>query len=189
MDEISLYMGKQLYIEDMDLLNIVIQAKEDTEKGSDFVKRGIDNVFRVIQCKIEDSLDLKKMYDDFLEKMTNRLENENYQLTDDLSTFKKMFKEKEGVVINTCHGVKGEEYQTVIAFGLVYGKIPSVYIESDKRDEEANKLLYVIASRAKSRLYLFSEKGRVYWDNGVRQYVDAFPTRQLFQNKSVKYDI
>ena len=188
-DEISLYMGKQLYIEDMDLLNIVIQAKEDTEKGSDFVKRGIDNVFRVIQCKIEDSLDLKKMYDGFLEKMTNRLENENYQLTDDLSTFKKMFKEKEGVVINTCHGVKGEEYQTVIAFGLVYGKIPSVYIESDKRDEEANKLLYVIASRAKSRLYLFSEKGRVYWDNGVRQYVDAFPTRQLFQNKSVKYDI
>ncbi len=188
-DEISLYMGKQLYIEDMDLLNIVIQAKEDTEKGSDFVKRGIDNVFRVIQCKIEDSLDLKKMYDDFLEKMTNRLENENYQLTDDLSTFKKMFKEKEGVVINTCHGVKGEEYQTVIAFGLVYGKIPSVYIESDKRDEEANKLLYVIASRAKSRLYLFSEKGRVYWDNGVRQYVDAFPTRQLFQNKSVKYDM
>ena len=47
------------------------------------------------------------MYDDFIEKMDNRLGNERYQLTDDLNTFKKMFKEKEGVVINTCHGVKG----------------------------------------------------------------------------------
>lgn len=57
-----------------------------------------------------------------------------------------------------------------------YG-IPCIhYGQIYTRYEEANKLLYVIASRAKSRLYLFSEKGRVYWDNGVRQYVDAFPT-------------
>ncbi|RGY84898.1 hypothetical protein DXA17_19380, partial [Ruminococcus sp. AM58-7XD] len=36
----------------------------------------------------------------------------------------RMFKEKKGVVINTCHGVKGEEYECVIAFGLLYGKVP-----------------------------------------------------------------
>ena len=128
------------------------------------------------------------MYNDFFEKMNSRLNNPRYQLTDDLNTFKKMFREKEGVVINTCHGVKGEEYQTVIAFGLVYGKLPSIHTDPTKMNEEANKLLYVIASRAKSRLYLFSEKGRVYWDKGVRQHVDAFPTRQLFLNKNVEYD-
>lgn len=187
-DEMASYTGKKLAIEDMELLNIIIQAKEDKEKGSEFIKCGIDNILSALQCRLADNTDLNKMYDDFFEKMNNRLGNSNYRLTDDVSTFKKMFREKEGVVINTCHGVKGEEYQTVIAFGLVYGKIPSIYIDSIKKDEEANKLLYVIASRAKSRLYLFSETGRVYWDNGVRQYVDAFPTRQLFQNKNVKFD-
>lgn len=69
-------------------------------------------------------------------------------------------------------------------------KRPKFYINTyDKMNEEANKLLYVIASRAKKRIYLFSEKGRRYWDNGVRQYVDAFPTKQLFQNNRVEYDV
>ena len=96
--------------------------------------------------------------------------------------------EKQEVWIS-FYGVKGEEYHTVIAFGLLYGKVPSIYTSYDKMNEEANKLLYVIASRAKKRIYLFSEKGRRYWDNGVRQYVDAFPTKQLFQNNRVEYDV
>lgn len=29
----------------------------------------------------------------------------------DVESFKQCFKEKEGVVINTFHGVKGEEYE------------------------------------------------------------------------------
>ena len=186
--EISIYVGRQLNIEDIALLDIILQAKEDKEKGSEFVKCGIDNILNSLQFKLTDHVDLNKMYNDFFEKMNYRLENKKYRLTDDLGTFKKMFKEKEGVVINTCHGVKGEEYQVVIAFGLVYGKIPSIYIEGTRQDEETNKLLYVIASRAKSRLYLFSEKGRKYWDRGLREYFEAFPTRQLFQNKSVEYD-
>lgn len=75
-----------------------------------------------------------------------------------------------------------------IKFGM--SKRPKFYINTyDKMNEEANKLLYVIASRAKKRIYLFSEKGRRYWDNGVRQYVDAFPTKQLFQNNRVEYDV
>lgn len=188
LEELDSYRGKNLDVDEMSFLNTIIQAKSDIEIGSEFIKNGIDNILDIMQCKIEDIPDLEKMYNDFLEKMSNRLGNRKYQLTDDLNTFKKMFKEKEGVVINTCHGVKGEEYQTVIAFGLVYGKIPNIHTSLEKREEEANKLLYVIASRAKSRLYLFSEKGRVYWEQGVRQYVDAFPTRQLFLNHNVNYD-
>ena len=189
LDEMSSYKGRKLELEDMDLLNIIIRSKSDTKMGSEFVKNGIDKILDIIQCSKEDIPDLDKMYNDFFEKMNSRLNNPRYQLTDDLNTFKKMFREKEGVVINTCHGEKGEEYQTVIAFGLVYGKLPSIHTDPTKMNEEANKLLYVIASRAKSRLYLFSEKGRVYWDKGVRQHVDAFPTRQLFLNKNVEYDV
>ncbi len=188
-EEIGLMTGLPLAIEGLDLLNFIIQAKGFDTKGSKFVLNGIKYVFDAIQCRIDDHVELKKMYDDFVEKMESRLHNEKFQLTDDLNTFKRMFKEKEGVVINTCHGVKGEEYQTVIAFGLVYGKVPSIYTECTKMDEEANKLLYVIASRAKSRLYLFSEKGRLYKDTGLKKDVEAFPTRQLAQNKSVEYDM
>ena len=188
LDGINVHGGSCIDIDDIDLLNIIIQAKSNTKIGSEFVKTGINKVLETLHCKIEEIPDLEKMYNDFFEKMSYRLNEPKYKLTDDLDTFRKMFKEKEGVVINTCHGVKGEEYQTVIAFGLVYGKLPSIHIDYDKKDEEANKLLYVIASRAKSRLYLFSEKGREYYDKGIRKKVEAFPTRQLFYNKNVTYD-
>lgn len=186
--ELGVYTGKQLNIGDMEFLDIILRARGNKEKGSEFVKCGIDNILDTLQCTLASHADLNKIYDDFFEKINYRLGNKKYRLVDDLITFKKMFKEKEGVVINTCHGVKGEEYQTVIAFGLVYGKIPSIYIENARQDEEANKLLYVIASRAKNRLYLFSEKGRKYKDIGIGKYLEAFPTRQLFQNESVEYD-
>ena len=176
-------------IESTDLLNITISAKKNCEKGSEFIEEGIKNIFDMLHCSMKNYPDLMKIYEDFIEKMKYRLENPKFELSDNLNTFKAMFKEKEGVVINTCHGVKGEEYHTVIAFGLLYGKVPSIYTSYDKMNEEANKLLYVIASRAKKRIYLFSEKGRRYWDNGVRQYVDAFPTKQLFQNNRVEYDV
>lgn len=187
-DELSIICGKLLNVDEMEFLNAIMKAKNSEEKGSEFVKEGIEGFFKILQISIVEFPELEKMYGDFFEKMKSRLDNPKYRLVDDVHTFRKMFKEKEGVVINTCHGVKGEEYQTVIAFGLVYGKVPSLYTDLIYRDEDANKLLYVIASRAKSRLYLYSEKGRVYWDVGVKSNVEAFPTRQLFQNKNVKYD-
>lgn len=187
-DELILIYGSIFELSSMELLNIIIQSKEEKQKGSEFVKAGINNILKSLSININENSDIQKMYEDFFEKMENRLGNAKYQLTDDLHTFKKMFVEKDGVVINTCHGVKGEEYQTVIAFGLVYGKVPNINIDAMKRNEEADKLLYVIASRAKSRLYLFSERGRTYWDKGVREHVEAFPTRQLYENKNCIYD-
>ena len=65
---------------------------------------------------------------------------------------------------NTFHGVKGEEYDTVIAFGILNGYIPhwGTIIRQSKqyREDETKKLLYVVCSRAKKNLYLFSEQGR-----------------------------
>lgn len=96
-----------------------------------------------------------------------------------------LFKEKEGIVISTCHGLKGEEYTTVIAFGLLYGKIPfwDVIINKPEIIEvEALKLLYVIGSRAKLNLHLFAESGRV--TNNGKAYL---PTPFL-QNIKWPYD-
>jgi DNA helicase-2/ATP-dependent DNA helicase PcrA len=89
-------------------------------------------------------------------------------------------------VISSFHGVKGEEYEVVIAVGLLKGKVPhwNVVINAPiaTQNSEANKLLYVISSRAKSKLYLFSETG--YKTNKGSPYE---PTRQLDQN--YLYDI
>lgn len=73
------------------------------------------------------------------------------------------------MVINTFHGVKGEEYDTVIAFGILNGYIPhwdTIYRRPQHREDETKKLLYVVCSRAKKNLYLFSEQGRTT-ANGV----------------------
>lgn len=66
--------------------------------------------------------------------------------------------------MSTCHGVKGEEYETVIAFGLLRGYVPhwnAVFGGDDNlATDMESKLLYVICSRAKRRLHLISEFGR-----------------------------
>ena len=69
------------------------------------------------------------------------------------------------MVISTLHGVKGEEYTSVIATGLLNGYLPHWDYIRDPikklcRKNETYKLLYVLCSRAKKNLYLFSESGR-----------------------------
>ncbi|MDR2065734.1 MAG: ATP-binding domain-containing protein [Prevotellaceae bacterium] len=63
-----------------------------------------------------------------------------------------------GQTLNTCHGIKGEEFHTVIAFGLLDGLVPH-WSDPDKITA-SRKLLYVICSRAKKHLHLISERNR-----------------------------
>lgn len=99
----------------------------------------------------------------FIEKAESRIENNN--LARDYDSIAKCFDEKKGIVITTIHGTKGEEYDTVIAFELLNGILPHWdYIMKDdlkrQRRDTTNRLLYVLCSRAKKNLYLFSENGR-----------------------------
>ena len=75
-----------------------------------------------------------------------------------IDAFRKVFQQKKGITISTNHGVKGAEFDTVIAFGLLDGYVPH-FSESNK-EESAKRILYVIASRARKNLYLISEQGR-----------------------------
>lgn len=179
------YSGRLVEYSILEFLNIINTFRnQSTENiGSKFVCAGIENLLLKMDIRIEECPELEKQFEDFKEKMNFRIENEKYRLSDDLNTFKRMFKEKKGVVINTCHGVKGEEYECVIAFGLLYGKVPNIHTEQSQRDSEAKKLLYVIASRAKSRLFLFSESGRRYYDPVTHQWENCFPARQLYENR------
>ncbi|SOT95460.1 ATP-dependent DNA helicase [Xanthomonas arboricola pv. fragariae] len=65
--------------------------------------------------------------------------------------------------VKTFHSTKGEEYEVVIATGLLVGKMPHWNDVIDKpkahTDYITNRLLYVAASRAIHYLHLISEAG------------------------------
>jgi len=106
---------------------------------------------------------------------------------DEYATFTRAFSPKSGVTISTIHGVKGAEFDTVIAFSLIEGFVPHYAEHKAQKTESAKKLLYVTASRARKNLYMISETGRGRpWDPGLPtealELVADFP----FTSNSVK---
>ena len=55
-----------------------------------------------------------------------------------IDAFRKVFQQKKGITISTNHGVKGAEFDTVIAFGLLDGYVPH-FSESNK-EESAKRI-------------------------------------------------
>lgn len=129
---------------------------------------------------------LNTSFDTFFEKAENRIATSEGGMPTDVSSFRKLFSHPAGVVVSTCHGVKGEEYDTVIAFGLLRGYVPhwSVIINGTEREasERESKLLYVICSRAKRRLHLIAERGR------TTQRGRPYETAELLKRVRFKYD-
>ena len=89
----------------------------------------------------------------FLEEVNTRVNDTRYKIDNIAETFMGMFSRKDGIVISTCHGVKGEEYDAIICLFVNEGKIPH-FSEKDNR-EIAKKLLFVMFSRAKKEIYVF----------------------------------
>lgn len=144
------------------ILKIINSIQEDNPDGIIYLQQTIEKMFELLHVDLNSEIQLEKAYKDFINRAKDRIKKN--KLSSDSDMFRQCFKEKEGVVINTFHGVKGEEYNTVIAFGILNGYIPhwnTIYGKSRQyREDETNKMLYVICSRAKKNLYLFSEKGR-----------------------------
>ena len=101
-----------------------------------------------------------------------------YSMTNHASTLEMYFNSKNGIEVATCHSTKGEEYDVVIATGLLKGKLPHwndiIDRSQDHADYMARRLLYVISSRARKYLYLVSEQGHV-----TRNGNPLVPTPQL----------
>lgn len=145
----------------LDILKAINSTVFIDTDGIKTLKNAINNVFKMMRIKMNDNLET--VYQEFFKKMESRIEKHKLESTCDAIV--KSFREKAGIVISTIHGVKGEEYTTVIAFDLLNGHLPhwNYIFDSEMkplREEDTNKLLYVLCSRAKKNLYLFSEKGR-----------------------------
>lgn len=156
--------------------------KDATEKnGIRVYEKTVNHIFRSMNVALFDNEKLFKTYKLFIEKSNDRIEKN--KLSSDYKDICSFFKEKQGVVISTIHSVKGEEYNTVIGFCLLNGVIPhwdyifNPYLKP-VRENETKKLLYVLMSRAKQNLFLFSEKDRT-----TRNGNPLLPTDELSKIK------
>ena len=116
---------------------------------------------------------LVEHYEAFVEGSQRRIERliaDGATAIAEVAMFRKVFDEKTGITVSTIHGVKGAEFEAVIAFGLLEGMVP--HFNEDDKIAAANKLLYVICSRAKKNLHLISEVGRRRGQNNVYQPTD-----------------
>lgn len=147
------------------ILKLINSITSDEEHGIDYLKEVFKKLITAIGVKLESNEYLKSHWDSFFESAQKILDSDDYDgIPSDIRTFKRMFKRRTGVVVNTCHGVKGEEYEVVISYGALNGMIPNwdVIINGTQAeaDDSAKKLLYVIASRAKRYLHFIAERGR-----------------------------
>lgn len=166
------------------ILKYINTFRSSTNNGIEYLEEAIEDLLFRLKIDIGRIQQLKKAYKDFMDKVKFRIKE--YHLSEEVELFKKCFKEKTGVVINTFHGVKGEEYTTVLALGLLKGYIPhwDLIINSSNSycKNETKKLIYVVCSRAKENIFLFSEQGRTT-NNG-----DALEITQELQQYKYDYD-
>lgn len=138
------------------LLRLINSISSNENEGLKYLEECFTLLFRHLDIEISSNEHLNLQWKSFFDGAEKRLKNPDFDLAKDIDSFRKMFKHEEGVVVNTCHGIKGEEFDTVIAFGLLHGKLPNW---NENNDSAAKKLLYVICSRSKRELHLFSETG------------------------------
>jgi len=115
-----------------------------------------------------------------------RLRREGTPYICEIDFFRKVFQHRSGITVNTIHGVKGAEFDVVIAFGLLQGMVPhfSEEEEADGGITSAKKLLYVVGSRARKHLYLISEQQRRR--GGGR---GAYTTTEILAEYVFDYDV
>lgn len=99
------------------------------------------------------------------QRRIERLKKDGSSFIDDIDSFRKVFKPRKGITVSTIHGVKGAEFDNVIAFALLEGMVP--HFQDADGDTSAKKLLYVISSRARKNLFLISEKRKGKWPTNV----------------------
>ena len=165
------------------LMNSIVPISED---GLEFLDAAFDDISKNLELDLCPGSCLSESREAFFLKARARLDDAGTDMPRDLQTFRKLFRHPSGIVISTCHGVKGEEYDTVIAFGLLRGYIPhwNVIIRGTLQvaADRESKLLYVICSRAKRRLHLIAESGR------KTQRGDGYKTSPMLRTLEFRFD-
>jgi uvrD/REP helicase len=149
------------YSSERNLLRLINSIDSNEVEGLDYIKDCFMQFLKAVEIDYTKHPQLVELWDLYFTSIKKRVEDPNFKIPSDIQSFKSFYRERTGVVINTCVGVKGEEFETVIAYGLLKGFIPHWNdIFAQKGIKASKKLLYVICSRAKTNLHLISETGR-----------------------------
>lgn len=160
-------LGCTLYFEGKPsrrLLRVVNSIGCENEDGLEYLESVFDQLISALGLEVDTHPFLAEQRIQFFDVARERISGGDNQLPGDVVYLRKTFSHPSGVVISTCHGVKGEEYDTVVCFGLLKGYVPNwdtiINRTPAEAESEETKLLYVVASRAKKNLYFISETGR-----------------------------
>lgn len=160
-----------------DLLRIANSISILETDGLNFLQFFFASLFQNLGTDFTLFESLRQQHEAFFassERKLAQLKKEGITTIDHVSYFRKLFASRSGITVSTIHGVKGAEFDVVIAYGLLDGMVP--HFSDTNGSASAKKMLYVIGSRARKNLYLVSETGRTRYGNDYYQ-----PTRELLE--------
>ena len=155
----------------------------NNENGLEYLDFMFHEIAKKLNFNIDDYPMLKEHFDTFFEsskKRIERLKKDGIDFIEKTDSFKKVFKQRKGITVSTIHGIKGAEFDTMIAFALLQGYVP--FWSDPNGSENSKKMLYVIASRARKYLFLIAEKQR--FNTRRQEYVIT----EHLKNYSYDYD-
>lgn len=178
--------GVDISISNKNFLKLCNSICFEEENGLEYLKLVFAEICSALKIEITLFSSLQEHYDSFFnssQKRIERLVKEGNEFIGSIENFRKVFKQREGITVSTIHGVKGEEYDTMIGFALLNDYVP--HFTDNNGIINSKKMLYVLASRARKNLHLISERGR-----DVHAYYNPtgkLPTSHLLEY-TFKYD-
>ncbi|CDZ54415.1 UvrD-helicase domain-containing protein [Neorhizobium galegae] len=154
------------------------------QDGLTYLRQAFSQVFDALAVDHTRNASLQEHHEAFFESAQRRIARlikEGSVAISDIAMFRKVFSERSGITVSSIHGVKGAEFDVVIAYGLLDGMVP--HFTAVDQDGSARKLLYVICSRARKNLYLISEVGR------AKGRTRTYSPSPLLASKQFAYDV
>ncbi|SMQ71918.1 ATP-dependent helicase [Agreia sp. VKM Ac-1783] len=148
-------------------------------EGLDYLRSYYRTLFARLDIDYSQYKTLQDHYNAFFassQARISRLVAEGAPYVTDVAMFRRVFRPRSGITVSTIHGIKGAEFDTVIAFALLDGMVPH-FSDHDQLDG-AKKLMYVIGSRARKNLHLIAERGRTKKGNWP-DYDTSVPLKAL----------
>ncbi len=148
-------------ISNKEFLKICNSIEIDENDGLTYLRFFFDQICDRLKININNFPLLEEHHTSFFASSESRIQkliDEGNSFIGEIENFRKVFRQKDGITVSTIHGVKGEEYDTVIGFALLDDYVP--HFNDTNGYENSKKLLYVLASRARKNLHLISETSR-----------------------------
>lgn len=135
--------------------------------GLEYLKKFFERILFILSIDLNCFPSLAEHHKAFFDSSKSRIERlkrEGADFVDEVSCFKKVFRPRDGINVSSIHGVKGMEFDTVIAFALLKDYVPHFTDSDSDGCLNSKKMLYVVCSRAKKNLHLISETHRSVHD-------------------------